>query len=199
MQMEAKLIEKELWEQVFMELDTAGKTDDEIKGEQAKAVAKRSMKKMSEARASMIKRAETLQLVHMHKRDPMIIWDKLMATHQVCRLAMWLAKCHKFLTAANMADESIMAWASHVKGMALNLEDIGGTVINEDIIVVLTMGLGKEYDNFVASINVMAMQEFTMDYVVTRMLSEEVQHGENLSLYANEVLVASIVRQKHGC
>ena len=88
MQMEAKLIEKELWEQVFMELDTAGKTDDEIKGEQAKAVAKRSMKKISEARASMIKRAETLQLVHMHKRDPMIIWDKLMATHQVHRLAM---------------------------------------------------------------------------------------------------------------
>lgn len=98
-----------------------------------------------------------------------------------------------------MVDESIMVWASHVKGMALNLEDIGGTVINEDIVVVLTMGLGKEYDNFVASINVMVMQEFTMDYVATRMLSEEVQHGENLSLYANEVLVASIVRQKHGC
>ena len=46
-------------------------------------VAKRSMKKMSKVRVRMIIRVETLQLVHMHEQDPMVIWEKLAMTHQV--------------------------------------------------------------------------------------------------------------------
>ena len=194
--MEAELIKKGLWEQAFVELDTAGKTNNEIKGEWAKAVAKRSAKRMSEARASMIKRVEMSQLVHMHEQDPMIIWDKLMATHWARGLAMQLAKHCKFLMVAKMADELITAWTSHVKGMAFDLEDIGGTATEEDVVVVLTMGLGKEYDHFVASIDAMATQEFTVDYIVTRMLNEETWHVEKVSSYANEVLVASIAKAK---
>ena len=57
-------------------MDTSGKTEEEIENEQVKVVAKRSTKKMSEVRV------ETLQLVHMHKQDPMVIWQKLMVTHQ---------------------------------------------------------------------------------------------------------------------
>ena len=196
MWMEAELIEKGLWGQVFLVLDTAGKSDDEIKGEWVKAVAKRSAKKMSEARATMVKRVETLQLVHMCEWDPMIIWDKLMAAYQVCRLATQLAKCCKFLMVAKMADELITVWASCVKGVAFDLEDIGGTVTDEDIIVVLTMGLGKEYVHFVASIDAMATQELTVDYVVTRMLNEEVWHGGKGSLYMNEALVVSVAKTK---
>ena len=189
--MEAELIKKGLWEQVFVELDTTGKTNNEIKGEWAKAVAKRSAKKMSEARASMIKRVEMSQWVHMHEQDPMIIWDKLMATHQAHGLAIQLAKHCKFLMVAKMADELITAWTSHVKGMEFDLEDIGGTAMEEDIIVVITMGLGKEYDHFVASINAMATRKFMVDCFVTRMLNVE-----KVSLYANDVLVASIAKTK---
>jgi hypothetical protein len=36
-------------------------------------------------------------------------------------------------------DESITPWASCVKGMAFDLEDIRGTVTDEDIIIILTM------------------------------------------------------------
>jgi hypothetical protein len=83
MRMEAELIEKGLWEQVFVELDVNGKTVQEIESERVKAVAKRNAKKMGEARARMIMRVETLQLVHMHKRDPMVIWAKLAVVNGV--------------------------------------------------------------------------------------------------------------------
>ena len=136
MQMEAKLIEKELWEHVFIELDISGKTKEETENEQPKAATKRSMKKMSKARARMITRVKTSQLVHMHKWDPMVIWQKLTVTHQARGLAMQLAKLCKFMTVAKVNDESITVWTSHVKGMAFDLEDIGGMVTDEDIIVI---------------------------------------------------------------
>ena len=87
MRREAELIEKGLWEQVFVELDTSGKTEHEVESKWAKAVAKRSMKKMSEARVRMIMRVETSQLVHMRERDPMVIWEKLAVTHRARGLA----------------------------------------------------------------------------------------------------------------
>ena len=59
-----------------------------FENEQVKAVTKRSMKKMSEARVRMIMRVEMSQLVHMRKQDPMVIWQKLAVTHQVQGLAM---------------------------------------------------------------------------------------------------------------
>ena len=51
--------------------------------------------------------------------------------------------------AAKANDKSITVWTSHVKGTAFDLEDIGRTVTDEDIIVILTMGLGMGYDHFV--------------------------------------------------
>jgi hypothetical protein len=196
MQMEAELIEKGLWEQVFVELDVNGKTVQEIESEWVKAVAKRNAKKMGEARARMITRVETSQLVHMREQDPMVIWAKLAVTHQVRGLATRLAKCCKFLTVAKGNEESITSWASRVKGMAFDLEDIGGMVTDEDIMIVLTMGLNKEYDHFVASIDATPTQELTVDYVVTRMLNEETQYADKGSTYANEALVANVVNTK---
>jgi hypothetical protein len=80
--------------------------------------------------------------------------------------------------------------------MAFDLEDIGGILIDEDIIIILTMGLNKEYDHFVASIDATLIQELTMDYVVTRMLNEETQYADKGSTYANEVLVVNIANVK---
>ena len=62
-------------------MDTSGKTEEETENRQAKVVTKRSMKKMSEARARMITKVKTLQLVHICVWDPMVIWQKLAVTH----------------------------------------------------------------------------------------------------------------------
>ena len=78
--------------------------------------------------------------------------------------------------------------------MAFGLEDIGRTVTDEDIIVILTMGLGKAYDHFVMLIDVMLTQQLTVDYVVTRMLNEEAQSKEKGSIYGNEALMANVTK-----
>ena len=51
---------------------------------------------------------------------------------------------------AKVNDKLIMVWTSHVKGMAFDLENIGRMVMDKDVIVILTMGSGTEYDHFVA-------------------------------------------------
>ena len=77
-----KLVEMGLWELACAELDTACKTEVDNESKWAKAVTKRSVKKMSEVRVRMITMVEMLQLVHMHKQDPMSNGDMAM-THWV--------------------------------------------------------------------------------------------------------------------
>ena len=95
-----------------------------------------------------------------------------------------------------MNDKLITVWTSHVKGMAFYLEDIGRMVMDEDIIVVLTVGSGMGYDHFVTLIDVMLMQQLTVDYVVTSMLNEEAQSGEKGSTYGNEALMVNVAKMK---
>ena len=76
--------------------------------------------------------------------------------------------------------------------MAYDLEDIGRTVMDEDVIVILTMGLGTKYDHFVASIDAMLTQQLMVDYVVTRMLNEEARSREKGSTYRNGALMAKL-------
>ena len=68
------------------------------------------------------------------------------------RVSNATSKHHKFLTAAKTNDELITVWTIHVKGMTFDLEDIGGTITDEDIIVIITIGLGIGYDHFMALI-----------------------------------------------
>ena len=93
------------------------------------------------------------------------------------RVSNATSKHHKFLTAAKTNDELITVWTIHVKGMTFDLEDIGGTITDEDIIVILTICLGMGYDHFMALIDAMLTQQLTVDYMVTMMLNEEVDPG----------------------
>jgi len=123
--MEAELIRKGLWEMVFAEVDTEGKMEDEVKAELQKMVAKRLTKKMAEVRAELILRIERDQLAHMHDRDPKDIWETLARLHHARGLGTRMALRRKLFKATKGATESMAAWISRVKGMALDLEDIG--------------------------------------------------------------------------
>ena len=90
------------------------------------------------------------------------------------RVSNAAGKHHKFLTAAKTNDGLITVWTIHVKGMTFDLEDIGGTITDEDIIVILAIGLGMGYDHFMTLIDAMLTQQLTVDYMVTMMLNEEV-------------------------
>ncbi|OJA16104.1 hypothetical protein AZE42_12878 [Rhizopogon vesiculosus] len=175
--MEAELIWKGLWDMVFVEVDLNGKTDDEVKAELQKLLVKRTAKKMAEVRAEIILRVECNQLAHMHDRNPKVIWEMLAQLHHACGLGTRMALRWKLLTVAKEATESMSAWISRVKGMALDLEDIGVTVDDEDQILVLTTGLDKSYDSFIISLDSTATADLTFDHVVNRLLNEDVWQG----------------------
>ena len=172
---EAHLIRKDLWGTVTCETDTDGKTDADIEVIWTDWRKKRSAKKITEAYAEIVLRVEDSQLVHMRSKDPEVIWDTLAQVHRARGLATRLALRRKFLTSVKGAEESMSAWVGRVKSMSFRLEDIGVDVSDEDTILALTMGLDKSYDSFIISLDTTSPDQLTLDYVVSRMLNEEVR------------------------
>jgi hypothetical protein len=68
---------------------------------------------------------------------------------------------------------------SEARRLALQLEEIGITVDDEDIILVLTGGLPSLYDNLLSPSTLPPPVLLTLDYVVTRLLNEEARQSAN--------------------
>ncbi|KAG2159496.1 uncharacterized protein EDB93DRAFT_1070697, partial [Suillus bovinus] len=101
--------------------------------------------------------------------------ETLAQVHRACGLGTRMALRWKLLTATKGMGEAMSAWISRVKGMALDLEDIGVTVDDEDRILALTTGLDKLYDSFVISLDSTATADLTFDHVVNCLLNEDVR------------------------
>ena len=65
-------------------------------------------------------------------------------------------------------------WIAEVHGVAFHLEEISVTIDDEDLILVLTMGLPKSFDTFVISLDT-DTTPLTLNHVITRLLNEESQ------------------------
>src|ERR1700683_3138361 len=174
---EAHLIWKDLWGTVTCEADTKGKTDAEVEAIWEDWRKKRSAKKITEAYAEIVLRVEDSQLVHMRSKDPETIWDTLAQVHRARGLATRLALWRRFLTSVKEMEESMGAWVGHVKSRSFRLEDIGVDISDEDSILALTMGLDKSYDSFIISLDTTPPEQLTLDYVISRMLNEEVRRN----------------------
>ncbi|KAJ3559936.1 hypothetical protein NM688_g47 [Phlebia brevispora] len=179
---EAELIRKKLWYNVvYIKGEPAeGLTIEERDAWWKAKLAKRSKKKMGEARAELILRVEDSQLAHMKSRDPMKIWKDLKKVHVARGLASQLALRWHWWRMVKGEKESMSAWIGQVKGAAHQLVEIGVQVSDEDRILVLTNGLGSSYDSFVISLDATPAHELTLEVVVNRLLNEEVRH-ENRS------------------
>ncbi|KAG1792975.1 uncharacterized protein HD556DRAFT_1220330, partial [Suillus plorans] len=103
------------------------------------------------------------------------IWETLAQVHRTRGLGTRMALRRKLLMATKGTAEAMSAWISRVKGMALDLDDIGVTVDDEDRILALTTGLDKSYDSFVISLDSMVTADLTFDHVVNRLLNEDVR------------------------
>jgi len=177
MRMEAELIRKGLWDTVFCEIVDVGKTPEEVVREVEKAKAKRTAKKMAEARAELILRADCTQLVHMRDRDPMVIWESLARIHRARGLATRLALRRKFMSAVKGERETMQAFIGRVQAIAFELENIDVDVSDEDRILALTMGLDKSYESFVISLDGTPADKLDVEYMISRMLNEEARRG----------------------
>ena len=97
------------------------------------------------------------------------------------------------MTSVKGAEESMSAWVGRVKSMSFRLEDIGVGVSDEDTILVLTMGLDKSYDSFIISLDTTSPDQLTLDYVVSRMLNEDIEE-----VHCTNVEIQGVVMKAKG-
>jgi hypothetical protein len=129
--------------------------------------------KSAEARAEMILAVEINQLAHMTAPTAPEVWEELERVHCSCGFATKMALRRKFMSMHKPNDQKMSAWIGDVRSVAFRLSQVGVTVNDEDIILVLTMGLPASFDTFVIALDSTNAAALTLDYVIGRLLNEE--------------------------
>lgn len=133
------------------------------------------LNKQREARSEIILRLSPSQLPHARDPDPKVIWEELHRVHQARGFATKHALRRKFLYASKEATQSMQSWIAQVRQAAHRLTAAGGTASEEDIIIVLTQGLPITFESLIISLDAAHPNELTVDYVIGRLINEEVR------------------------
>lgn len=188
--MEALLVRKDLWSVVDPEERkgevTEGKESGKKEGTSDTAAAvidEGTKKQMAQARATIIEHMETSQLAYTRSRDPREIWLKLKSVHRARGLATEIALKRKFLTSIKDPELSMQEWISYIMGLHWELEELGVTLSDKDVILALTTGLGAEYENLVISLDSAPTSHLTVDFVIQRLLNEAARRGNQASTF----------------
>jgi hypothetical protein len=172
MLMKAHLVRKNLWGVVDGSEEAPAPTNLNAKATRA------FTKKQAEALAEIILHVEIPQLSFIEDDDPAIVWNALTAIHQARGMATRLTLRRRFWR-LQKPEGPMQTFISETRRLAKQLVDIGVTVYDEDIILVLTGGLPPSYENFVVSLDSTPLPQLTLDYVITRLLNEETRQVGN--------------------
>jgi hypothetical protein len=107
----------------------------------------------------------------------MEIWETLAQVHTARGFATRLALRRKFSRLVKNEEETMSAWFGRVKTLSFKLEDVGVVMTDEDRILALTNGLDDSYESFIISLDATPADQLTLEYVVDRLLNEEVRRG----------------------
>ena len=66
-------------------------------------------------------------------------------------------------------------WTSSVKNATFHLENASVSLIDEDVILVLTEGLPETYSSLIIALGSIPPNDLTLANVITRLLNEEIQ------------------------
>ncbi|KZT02292.1 uncharacterized protein LAESUDRAFT_792747, partial [Laetiporus sulphureus 93-53] len=80
---------------------------------------------------------------------------------------------HSLFVMMKGPDEAMPAWIGQMKKMATDLEYARVKVEEEDMVLGLTMGLGKHYDQLVVTLDLIPPKQLTVANVTARLLNEE--------------------------
>jgi hypothetical protein len=154
-------------------LDVAvGTTPRPTTGPNSKAV-KDWDRKSAEARAEMILAVEIDQLAHMTASTAPEVWEELERVHRSRGFATKMALRRKFMSMRKPDDQKMSTWIGDVRSLVFRLSQVGVTVNDENVILVLTMGLPASFDTFVVALDSTDAAALTLDYVIGRLLNEE--------------------------
>ena len=164
--MEAFLTTKDLWDIVDgMELRPA-------RSDNTKAV-KSWQKKRRLAQVEIILCVEPSQLPHTCFDNPKDIWDNLEMVHWSCGFTMCLSLKPHFLSMQKDKVQPMHAWIAAMQNVVHELADASTEVSEDNIIIILTLGLPPSYENFVIMLDTPPDNQFTLDLVITHLLNEE--------------------------
>ncbi|PSS37202.1 hypothetical protein PHLCEN_2v953 [Hermanssonia centrifuga] len=167
MLIEALLVKKNLFDVVSGEESRPSGSDN------TKAV-KAWKRRLQEAKSELLLNIELDQLSHTTRTaDAHDIWESLRQVHEAHGLGTQMARRREFFTMKMKPDSPMARWIAEVRRASFLLAQIGGSVTEEDTIVVLANGLPPSYDNLVVNLDSTPADQLSLSYVVTRLLNEE--------------------------
>ena len=128
------------------------------------------LKKNAEACAEMILHMEVDQLPHMTHRTAFGVWAKLEKVHCTHGLVTRILWRRKFYSMRMKRDDRMSSWIAEVRWISFQLTQMGVSVDDEEIILVLTMGLPPSYHTFVSTLE--NVDNLTLDYIISCLLNE---------------------------
>jgi hypothetical protein len=183
--MKAYLVKKNLWDVV--DGSEVAPVPNNLNAKAIRAFAK----KQSEALAEIILHVEVPQLSFIQDDDPGEAWEALAAIHQARGMATRLTLRRRFWR-LQKPEGPMQNFISEARRLAQQLADIGVSIYDEDIILVLTGGLPDSYEHFVISLDATPSAQLTLDYVITRLLNEETrQIGTTAEKRSDEAFAAA--------
>jgi hypothetical protein len=129
-------------------------------------------RKQSEARAEIVLRVTPSQLAHCRDPDPMTIWNNLITIHSSRGRSTIIALRRCFHRLRLEHTETMSAYVARVRHIAFLLEEADVTVADDDIILAITSGLPRSYDSFLISLDATPDDDYTLTYVITRLVNE---------------------------
>ena len=130
-------------------------------------------RKDDEARAELILSVEPDQLAHMNAPTAYEIWQELERVHRARGFATKMSLRRTFMTMQKRDDQKMSSWIGDVRNVAFRLQKAGVSTDDEDIILVLTMGLPSTFDAFVVALDATDSNKLTLNDVIIRLLNEE--------------------------
>ncbi len=106
-------------------------------------------RKSAKACAEMILAVKVDQLAHMTAPTAVEVWTELERVHCSRGFATTMTLRRKFMTMRKSDDQRMSSWIGDVRSVVFRLKQAGISVNDEDIILVLTMGLPLSFDTLV--------------------------------------------------
>jgi hypothetical protein len=149
--------------------------------------------KSAEALAEITLNVAPSQLSFINSDDPAVVWQELERVHQARGVSSRLTLRRRFWRLKKADDQSVQAFIGEARRLAMLLVDIGVTVEDEEMILVITGGLPPSYDHLLVSLDSTDPALLTVDFVVTRLLNEESRqtHSNADQLHHFEVAAAA--------